>query len=203
MEQAMAQRNRSVGLKPGRSRPALTLTHPNAAGIDIGSASHVVAVPPDRDDEPVREFTSFTVDLNALADWLTVCGVDTVAMESTGVYGTPWFELLESRGFVVLLVNARHVKNVPGRKSDVLDCQWLQQLMTYGLAARCLSPGRRGVRLARAVASARDAFESPGPAGTAHAEGADAEEHPAHPRHLRRGRRDGPEDSARDRRWRA
>jgi transposase len=99
MEQAMAQRNRSVSRrKPGKSRAALTITHPNAAGIDIGSASHFVAVPPDRDDEPVREFPSFTVDLNALADWLQACGVDTVAMESTGVYWIPLFELLESRG---------------------------------------------------------------------------------------------------------
>ena len=82
----MAQRNHSVSPKPGKSRQALTLTHPNAAGIDIGSASHYVAVPPDRDDEPVREFASFTVDLHKLADWLEACGIDTVAMESTGVY---------------------------------------------------------------------------------------------------------------------
>ena len=75
----MAQRNRAVGLKPSKARTALTITHPNAAGIDIGSASHFVAVPPDRDEEPVREFASFTVDLNAIADWLTACGVDTVA----------------------------------------------------------------------------------------------------------------------------
>lgn len=127
-------------LKPGKSRAALTITHPNAAGIDIGSASHFVAVPPDRDDEPVREFPSFTGDLNALADWLDACGVDTVAMESTGVYWIPLFELLESRGFTVLLVNARHVKNVSGRKSDVLDCQWLQQLMTYGLLRGAFRP---------------------------------------------------------------
>ena len=87
MEQAIAQRNRNVSLKPGKSRAAaLTITNPNAAGIDIGSASHFVAVPPDRDDQPVREFASFTVDLDAIADWLTACGVDTVAMESTGVY---------------------------------------------------------------------------------------------------------------------
>ena len=105
-------RNRTINLKPGKSRAALTITHPNAAGIDIGSASHFVAVPPDRDDEPVREFPSFTDDLNALADWLDACGVDTVAMESTGVYWIPLFELLESRSFTVLLVNARHVKNV-------------------------------------------------------------------------------------------
>ena len=136
----MNQRNRSVPLTPGKSRIALTITHPNAAGIDIGSASHFVAVPPDRDDQPVREFASFTVDLHALADWLKSCGVDTVAMESTGVYWIPLFELLESRGFTVLLVNARHVKNVSGRKSDVLDCQWLQQLMSYGLLSGAFRP---------------------------------------------------------------
>jgi hypothetical protein len=143
MEQAMAQRNRAVSLKPGKSRAALTITHPNAAGIDIGSAAHFVAVPPDRDDEPVREFPSFTVDLNAIADWLAACKVDTVAMESTGVYWIPLFELLESRGFTVLLVNARHVKNVSGCKSDVLDCQWLQQLMTYGLLSGAFRPAEQ------------------------------------------------------------
>ena len=136
----MAPRNRSIHIKPSQSRPALTITCPNAAGIDIGSASHFVAVPPDRDADPVREFPSFTVDLNALADWLKTCGVDTVAMESTGVYWIALFELLQSRGFTVLLVNARHVKNVSGRKSDVLDCQWLQQLMTYGLLRGAFRP---------------------------------------------------------------
>lgn len=136
----MAQRNQSTLFKPGKARQALTLTHPNAAGIDIGSASHFVAVPPERDDEPVREFSSFTVDLERLADWLTACGVDTVAMESTGVYWIPLFELLDARGFTVLLVNARHVKDVSGRKSDVLDCQWLQQLMTYGLLRGAFRP---------------------------------------------------------------
>jgi transposase len=140
----MAPRNRRLSMKPGKGRAApLTITHPNAAGIDIGSASHFVAVPPDRDDQPVREFPSFTADLNALADWLNACGVDTVAMESTGVYWIPVFELLQSRGFTVLLVNARHVKNVCGRKSDVLDCQWLQQLMTYGLLSGAFRPAEQ------------------------------------------------------------
>jgi transposase len=133
-------RKKSISLKPGKGREALTITHPNAAGIDIGSATHYVAVPPDRDDEPVRAFPSFTVDLHAIADWLKVCKVDSVAMESTGVYWIPLFELLESRGFKVFLVNARHVKNVSGRKSDVLDCQWIQQLMTYGLLAAAFRP---------------------------------------------------------------
>ena len=124
-----------------RNRAAtFELAHPNAAGIDVGSASHFVAVPADRDEQAVREFRAFTEDLEALADWLTVCGVDTVAMESTGVYWIPLFELLESRGFTVYLVNARHVKNVSGRKSDVLDCQWLQQLMSFGLLSGAFRP---------------------------------------------------------------
>ena len=133
----MAQRKRPT------TQSAISLTHPNTAGIDIGSAAHFVAVPPDRDDEPVREFASFTTDLHRLADWLDACGVDTVAMESTGVYWIPLYELLESRGFTVFLVNARHVKNVSGRKSDVLDCQWLQQLMSFGLLRGAFRPAEQ------------------------------------------------------------
>jgi len=123
-----------------RTRLKLDIANPNAAGIDVGSASHFVAVPPDREDEPVREFKSFTEDLERLADWLIACGIDTVAMESTGVYWIPLFELLESRGLKVYLVNTGHVKNVSGRKSDVLDCQWLQQLMSYGLLSGAFRP---------------------------------------------------------------
>jgi hypothetical protein len=190
MEQAMAQRNRAY------SRASLSLTHPNAAGIDIGSASHYVAVPPDRDDEPVREFPSFTADLQHLADWLDGCGVDTVAMESTGVYWIPLYELLDARGFTVLLVNARHVKNVSGRKSDVLDCQWLQQLMSYGLRER-VQP-TKCAPCARCRASADAAAVRRGT--SAHAEGTHPDEHPAGQCHLRRGRRDRTEDPARDHR---
>ena len=112
----------------------------NAAGIDVGSDRHVVAVPAGRDEVSVREFGAFTTDLHALADWLTKCGITTVAMESTGVYWIPLFELLEQRGFEVKLVDARQVKNVSGRKSDVLDCQWLQQLHTYGLLSGAFRP---------------------------------------------------------------
>ena len=130
----MAQRNRNF------SRSGLSLMNPDAAGIDIGSAAHYVAVPVDRDDEPVREFASFTADLNALADWLERCDIKIVAMESTGVYWIPLYELLQRRGFEVLLVNARHVKNVSGRKSDVLDCQWLQQLLSFGLLRGAFRP---------------------------------------------------------------
>lgn len=112
----------------------------HAAGIDIGATEHWVAVPPGSDEKPVRGFGSFTADLQALADWLKACGVTTVAMESTGVYWIPLFQILETRGFAVLLVNARHVKNVPGRKSDVLDCQWLQELHTFGLLRGSFRP---------------------------------------------------------------
>jgi transposase len=112
----------------------------NAAGIDIGSERHMVAVPEGRAEVAVREFGAFTADLMALADWLLQCGVTTVAMESTGVYWIPLFELLERRGLEVKLVDARHVKNVTGRKSDILDCQWIQQLHTYGLLAGAFRP---------------------------------------------------------------
>jgi transposase len=123
-----------------KSERVFELTNPNAAGIDVGAASHWVAVPPERDDQSVWEFSSFTEDLHRLADWLSAWGVDTVALESPGVYWIPLFELLESRGFTVYLVNARHVKNVSGRKSDVLDCQGLQQLMSFGLLAGAFRP---------------------------------------------------------------
>lgn len=112
----------------------------DAAGIDIGSGEHWVAVPEDRDEEPVRCFGCFTADLHAMARWLKECGVTTVAMESTGVYWIPCYQILEEHGFEVKLVNARHVKNVPGRKSDVSDCQWLQRLHTYGLLSGSFRP---------------------------------------------------------------
>ena len=112
----------------------------NAAGIDIGSSNHYVAVPTDRDDQPVRNFGAFTEDLFALADWLGACRITTIAMEATGVYWIPLYEILERRGFEVILVNARHVKNVPGRKSDVIDCQWLQELHSLGLLSGSFRP---------------------------------------------------------------
>lgn len=106
----------------------LPTIHPNAAGLDIGAEEIVVAVPPDRDPEPVRVFRTFTPDLQVLVAWLEACSIDTVAMESTGVYWIPIYELLEERGIVPYLVNARHAKTVPGRKTDWNDAQWLQKL---------------------------------------------------------------------------
>jgi transposase len=125
---------------PSNPSSDLTLLNPNAAGIDIGSGEHWVSVPADRDPQNVRRFGCFTPDLYALADWLKSCRIETVAMESTGVYWIALFQILESRGFAVNLVNAHFVKTVPGRKSDVLDCQWLQQLHTYGLLSGSFRP---------------------------------------------------------------
>lgn len=121
----------------------LQQVHLHAAGIDIGSEAHWVAVPSEADAQPVRMFGAFTGDLEQLADWLKQCGVETVAMESTGVYWIPLFELLESRGFEVWLVDPRKLKSVPGRKTDVLDCQWLQQLHTFGLLSAAFRPEDR------------------------------------------------------------
>lgn len=119
------------------SLPAL---FPDTAGIDIGSKSHFVAVPADRDTSPVREFSAFTNGLLEMVEWLKRCAIKTVIMESTGVFWIPAFELLESNGFDVKLVNARHVKNVSAHKTDVLDCQWLQQLGTFGLLKSAFRP---------------------------------------------------------------
>jgi transposase len=116
------------------------VVHPDAAGIDLGATAHFVAVPPDRDPKPVRSFSTFTGELHALADWLVACKITSVAMEATGVYWIPLFQILEARGLEVCLVNARHVKNVPGRKTDVQDCQWLQYLHEVGLLHASFRP---------------------------------------------------------------
>jgi transposase len=118
----------------------LSCVNPNAAGLDIGSEEIVVAVPPDRDEQSVRAFATFTPDLLALVEWLVTCDIDTVVMESTGVFWVPIYELLEQRGIRCLLVNARHVKSVPGRKSDWKDAQWLQKLHSLGLLRGSFRP---------------------------------------------------------------
>jgi transposase len=123
-----------------RADRGFSSTHPDAAAIDIGSRMHVAAVPPDRDPEPVRTFGTCTGDLQRLADWFERCGVRTIAMESTGVYWIPAYEILEQRGFEVVLVNARDAKHVPGRKTDVSDAQWLQRLHEYGLLRASFHP---------------------------------------------------------------
>jgi transposase len=132
------------------------VTNPDAAGIDIGAEEHWVCVPADRDPQPVRRFGTCTADLEAIADWLQASGVTTVAMESTGVYWVPLYELLEARGFQVLLVDTRQVARAPGRpKSDAKDCQWIQRLHGYGLLAAAFRPAEQVVVL-RAYLRQRD-----------------------------------------------
>src|SRR5437870_4783719 len=114
--------------------------HRNAAGIDVGATEHWVAVPEDRDEEPVRRFGAFTADLYVLAEWLRQCQIETVVMESTGVYWIALFAVLEERGCDVKLVDANDARQVPGRKTDVKDCQWLQELHTYGLLRGAFRP---------------------------------------------------------------
>lgn len=133
------KRRRSPG-NPRVSPTLLAQLNPHVAGIDCGAGEHFVAVPPDRDPTPVRAFSTFTTDLCHLADWLTACRVTSVAMEATGVYWIAIYEILEARGFAVLLVNARHFKNVPGRKSDVSDCEWLRELHSVGLLRGSFRP---------------------------------------------------------------
>ena len=119
----------------------MPIIHPHAAGIAVGAEAHWVCVPADRDAQPIQKFSAFPCDLHRLADWLKACGITTVAMESTGVYWMPLFQMLETRGFEVALVNARHVKHVPGRpQTDRFDCRWLQKLPPSGLLAPSLRP---------------------------------------------------------------
>jgi transposase len=139
-ERPVNPNRRALRKQPSTSPSLLARINPNAAGIDCGSDTHYVAVASDRDPTPVRAFKAFTADLHRLADWLTACGVTSAAMESTGVYWIPLYEILEARGIDVVLVNARHVKNVPGRKTDVVDCQWLQELHSVGLLRGSFRP---------------------------------------------------------------
>jgi len=133
--------------KKVKPAPAAAVVHPNAAGLDIGAREIWACVPAGRDEATVKPFATFTPDLRSLADWLISCGVDTVAMESTGIYWIPIFEILEARGLNVYLVNARHIKNVPGRKSDVQDCQWIQKLHSLGLLTASFRPDGEMVAL--------------------------------------------------------
>jgi transposase len=139
-ERLTRKQRRELGRKIRSEKPGLDVVHPNAAGIDIGSREHYVAVGPDRDSEPVRVFGCFTSDLQRLAEFLTQCRIKTVVMQSTGVYWIPVYDILEQAGFEVWLVNARDTKNLPGRKSDVQESQWLLKLHTYGLLRKSFRP---------------------------------------------------------------
>jgi transposase len=147
--------NQKSNPKTGAS--LLSCLNLNAAGIDIGATEIYIAVPGDRDPQAVRCFPTFTEDLHAAAAWLKACHIETVAMESTGVYWIPLFQILEARGFKVFLVNAHHVKNVPGRKSDVCDCQWLQYLHSVGLLRGSFRP-EQAVCSVRSILRHRDSL---------------------------------------------
>ena len=140
MQRLTRKQRRELGRRIWSEHPGLEVVHRDAAGIDIGSEQHYVAVGPDRDAEPVRTFGCFTEDLHRLARWLKECGIRTVVMQSTGVYWIPVYDVLEQYGFDVWLVNAQDTRNLPGRKSDVQESQWLLKLHTYGLLRKSFRP---------------------------------------------------------------
>jgi transposase len=147
---AARKRERSRKRKRGMCGQDQPILEPNAAGIDVGAREMYVAVPPDRDRDPVRVFGTFTDDLDRLVNWLLECGITTVAMESTGVYWIPVYEMLADHGLRPCLVNARHMKNVPGRRTDWHDCQWLQYLHSVGLLRPAFRP-EQAVCVVRAI----------------------------------------------------
>jgi transposase len=152
----MAKSHKKAKKSKAKKNEKLPVVHANAAGIDVGSQEHWVCVPENRDGEPIRKFGAFTCDLYAIADWLKECGIETIAMESTGVYWIPLYQILEQRGFEVFLVNAAHVKNVPGRsKTDRIDCQWIQKLHSFGLLSASFRPDEEICEL-RALLRHRD-----------------------------------------------
>jgi transposase len=139
-QQLNRRERRELANRLSSADPGLEVVNPHAAGIDIGNESHYVAVPAGRDEQPVREFGSWTADLERMGEWLQACGIETVVMQSTGVYWMAVYDMLQSRGLQVHLVDARGTKNLPGRKSDVQECQWLLKLHTYGLLRSCFLP---------------------------------------------------------------
>jgi transposase len=162
-QQKRSHSSKKVNKKRRRSKKSLLeqkleMIRPNAAGIDVASAEHWVCVPEDRAEPHIRRFGTFTRDLSAIADWLAECGVTTVAMESTGVYWIPLYQVLEARGCEVCLVNAWYVKNAPGRpETDREECQWIQRLHSYGLLSASFRPDEQICQI-RSVQRHRDSL---------------------------------------------
>ena len=140
VEKLTRSQRRELGRRIWSREPGLEAVHPDAAGIDIGSREQYAAVPPERDAEPVRVYGCATEDLRQMAAWLKGCGIRTVAMQSTGVYWVPVYDVLEAAGLEVYLVNAEHTRNLPGRKSDVQESQWLMKLHTFGMLKNSFRP---------------------------------------------------------------
>lgn len=145
--------------KDQKKEKSLEIQNPNSAGIDIGSSEHYVAVPEHKDSNPIRRFGANTKDLEELTNWLLSIDITTVAMESTGIYWIPLYDMLESKGIDVCLVNARHIKNVSGRKTDVADCEWLRKLHTYGLLSSSFIPNEL-TRQLRSYVRLRETIEA-------------------------------------------
>ncbi len=148
LERMNRKQRRELGQRLEKSDPGLEIVHPHAAGIDVGNESHFVAVPGNRDPQPVREFGCWTGDLVKMAAWLKGCGIETVLVQATGVYWIALKDIVEQQGIEVVVANAQHTKNLPGRKSDVQECQWLMKLHTYGLVRGSfqLAEDMQGVR---------------------------------------------------------
>ena len=151
----MSQQRKTQKRRAGDATEGLPMLHGNAAGIDVGNAEHYVAVPPKRDAQPVQKFASFTADLHRMARWLQACGIETVVMQATGVYWVALFEVLQDYGFEVQVVNAQHTKTLPGRKTDVQECQWLQKLHSFGLLNPSFRPAEE-IRVLRSYLRQRE-----------------------------------------------
>ncbi len=153
------RKTRKWGRKPGKKivdvTAGLEVLRPHAAGIDVGNAEHYVAVPAGRDPQPVQTFGSFTADLHRMGRWLQACGIETVVMQATGVYWMALYQILESYGLQVYVVNAKYTKTLPGRKTDVLECQWLQKLHTFGLLNNSFLPPEK-IRVLRTYLRQRE-----------------------------------------------
>jgi len=191
------------GAKPRIDWKALEIVHPDAAGIDIGGSEHWVAISPERDEQPVRCFDCFTADLEQMADWLIERGVRSVAMQSTGVYWIPVLEILQERGLEVYLVNARHTKNLPGRKSDIAECQWLLKLHTFGLLNNSFQPSDQIRGDAHLVATPGRIGGASQQHDSADAKGLDGNEYPTLQCFERSQRSQRHGDCAGDPEWRA
>ena len=171
------KQRRELGRRLVSDDPGLKIIHPNAGGIDVGNESHFAAVPADRDAQPVQEFGSWTADLHRMGKWLQSCRIDTVVVQATGVYWIPLYDILTEHGIRVVLVNAQHTKNVPGRKSDVQESQWADEVAYLWAAARFVPAGGKYGGGADDLAVAGPARQGGGTGGAAHAEGADQNEH--------------------------
>jgi hypothetical protein len=181
---------------------ALPALNQNAAGIDVGNTEHYVAVPAGRDAEPVQNFGSFTADLHRMARWLKACGIQTVAMQATGVYWIALYQILEEHGLQVNVVNAHHTKTLPGRKTDVLECQWLQKLHTFGLLNNSFQPAEEIRVLRTYIAAKREVGGGSEHLHPAYSKGADGDERSVGERDQRYQRPDRNGNPARDCEWR-